>query len=190
MRRWEDRRAFFADEAGRDLEAGLDVRPCLVAMSREERLFVAFLRAYEREDALDALIELLALAAPLGADRLALSRSGRAWSLLDPVPPGVPGSQDLRQRVRVLVEVDDSRGASVTCGVVVPFHLEDGSVRWEAPMVVEESTSAVAAALALAVEGRGELAASDREIRRQARRCVRLGHLLGFAEPVFERLAL
>ncbi len=190
MRRWEDRRAFFADEARRDLEAGLDVRPCLVAMSQEERLFVAFLRAYEREDALHALIELLALAVLLGADRLALSRSGWARSLHEPVAPVVAGSGDRRQRVLVIEEVDAARDATVTCGVVVPFHLEDGAVRWEAPMAVEEATSAVTAALALAVAGREGPAAGDREIRRQARRCVRLGHLLGFAEPVFERLAL
>jgi hypothetical protein len=188
MQTWADRVVFLMEEACRDLETGLQVRPCLVAMAGDERLFVAFLRPFMRGEPMDPLIELLALAAPLGADRLALSISGRAWSLKDPLPPVLPGVGDLRQRVLTILEADGTDGSVLPRTTVVPFDLVSGGVHWGTPHVEEGEAGPISSALVLAVHHRRDFQADDREIRKQAARCSRLGHLLAFAEPVFDRL--
>lgn len=185
---WEDREAFLLGEARRDLEGNCEVRPCFLAMSGEHPLFVAFLRAYDKGGHLDPLIELVALAAPLDADRLAVSLAGRAWSLDDPVAPVVPGVGDLRQRVLLIDEVDGSGGQPASRSTAMPFELIDGAVRWGEPIRHDGQTGLVSAALALAVRQRRKLRAGDKEIRAQADRCLRLGHALAFAAPVHDRL--
>src|SRR5688572_44782 len=73
MQRWNDAESFLLAEAAADLTDSDDVSPCLVAFSGDELLLVAFLRSFAKGEYADPLIELLALTAPLGADRLALS---------------------------------------------------------------------------------------------------------------------
>lgn len=185
---WKDREAFLLNEASRDLEAGREVRPCFLAMAGECPLFVALLRAYDRGDHLGPLIELIALAAPLDADRLVVSLTGRAWSLHDPVVPMVPGVGDLRQRVLLIEEVDGTRGRPTSCSSATPYDLDGGTVRWGEPIRQAGETGLVSAALALAVRRRGRLQAGDDQIREQAERCLRLGHALALAGPVRDRL--
>ena len=188
MLHWEDREAFLLDEARRDLEAGCDVRPCLLAMTGAHPLFVAFFRAFDKGRHLEPLIELIALAAPLDADRLAVSLSGRAWSLRDPLPPVVAGVGDLRQRVVLIGTADASAERGEVTTTAVPFDLVGGAVRWGEPIREARATGMVSAALDLAVRERHRLRASDREIRAQVERCGRLGHLVGLAEPVHTRI--
>lgn len=188
MMQWKDREAFLLDEARQDLEAGCDVRPCLVAMAGDRPLFVAFLRAFDKGRHLKPLVELVALAAPLDADRLALSLSGRAWSLEDPLPPVVPGVGDLRQRVVVIESADASAGEAVLTSTAMPFDLADGRVGWGEPIREGGPTGMVSEVLGLAVRERHRLRACDAEIWKQFERCGRLGHLVGLAEPVYERL--
>jgi hypothetical protein len=87
---WDEVEQFMIAEAERDLEAGNEVRPCFAAFACEAPLVLAFLRPFPKGGYHDPLIELLALAAPLNADRLKLSLSGRAWSMDDPIPPVDP----------------------------------------------------------------------------------------------------
>ncbi|MPZ87441.1 MAG: hypothetical protein GEU81_05075 [Nitriliruptorales bacterium] len=188
MQTWEDRQGFLLDEARRDLEASQQVRPCLLAMAGARRLFIAFLRPFDRGRHLDALVELLALAAPLDADRLALSIPARAWSMNDPLPPVLPGLGDLRQRVLTILEADGSNGSETARSTLIPFDLDDNRVHWGDPHVTEGETGPVSSALLLTVRHRHELRAEDRDIRTQAARCVRLGHLVAFAEPLSQRL--
>jgi hypothetical protein len=188
MQAWEDRTAFLMDEARRDLEAGADVRPCFVALAGDQRLFLAFLRPFAQGEYLDPLVELIALAAPLGADRLAFSISGRAWSLDDPIPPVLPGVGDLRQRVLTIVEADGSSGSARPVTTGIPFDLVEGQVRWGTPFHGDDTVSAIPAALATAVRNRNEIRGTDREIRAQAERCVALGHLVALAGPIHARL--
>ena len=99
---WGDQPAFLTDLAVADLEAGMAVRATLVAFRGEQPLVLATLRPFASGAHHDAIIEVAALAWSLRADRVALSLSGRAWSLEDPVPPVVEGVGDLRQRVVVV----------------------------------------------------------------------------------------
>lgn len=70
-------------------------------------LFLALIRPYEKGNHLDPIREVLTLAEPLGADRLAFCSTGRAWSMHDPVPP-VCDEGDLRQRVVIVCQSDTS----------------------------------------------------------------------------------
>lgn len=186
--RWEDREAFLLNEACRDFREGSEIRPCFLAMAGDQPLFVAFLRPYEKGGHLGPLIEVIALAAPLDADRLAVSLSGRAWSLDDPVVPVIPGVGDLRQRVLLIEEADASSGQAIARSSALPYELEGRSVRWGEPVRHEGGSGIVSAALALAVRRRGRLRADDDQILAQAERCQRLGHLVALAAPVRDRL--
>ena len=188
---WNEVDEFLREEATADLEEAGDIRPSLVAFRGEEPLFVAFLRSFEKGRYADPIIELLALAGPLGADRLALSVGGRAWSLEDPIAPVLHGVGDLRQRVLCTISVDGAGGAITSEGSVHPFTLTaDGAVRWEPAVRSAAAETWIRGALELAVERRASLRASERDIRRQARRCAALGHLIAFADGVAQELGL
>ena len=190
MRKWNDTETYLLAEAGTDLAASDDVRPCLVAFAGDELLLVAFLRSFAKGEYADPLIELLALTAPLGTDRLALSIAGRAWSLDDPVIPAVAGVGDLRQRVLVIHRVDASGGTTTVTSALYPFTRDNRGVRWEAPLRQGGGEGWLVSALELAVERRESLAAPAAEIRRQARRCVDLGHALALTDGGAHRMGL
>lgn len=190
MQRWSEVSAFLLQEAAADLADRGDIRPCLVAFAGEEPLFVAFLRSFDKGKYADPVIELLALAAPLGADRIAISLGGRAWSLHDPIPPVIPGGGDLRQRVLCTVTADGAGADVEVCGTVHPFTVAAGEVAWGDPVAHDGGDGWIPSALRLTVAHRRSLAASRADIRRQARRCVALGHLVGLAEGVAEQLRI
>lgn len=190
MRQWDERRDFLLEEAAFDQEFGVDVRPGFLAYAGSHPLFVAFLRPFLKGQHMDAVIELLALAAPLDADRLAVSIGARAWSLDDPIPPVIPGVGDLRQRVLVIEEVDGSTGRARGCSLAYPWSLEGGRVRWSDPLESTDVTGPLGQMLRVAVARRRELSADTASIREQAERCARLGHLIALAEPVNDRLLL
>ncbi len=187
---WHDVRAFLLQQAREDLDGGADIRPCLVAFCGEQLLFVAFLRSFDEGAYADPIIELLALAAPLGADRLALSLPGRAWSLHDPVPPVVEGLGDLRQRVLCTITVDATAGDAGVSIVVRPFTRADADVVWGHPACSDDGEGWVVSALSLATQSRAALAASKADISCQARRCVALGHILALHDGVAKELGL
>jgi len=188
MMSWAHTEEFLLQQAADDLSAGLDVRPCLVAYDGDDALFVAFLRSFAKGAYADPVIELLALAGPLGADRLALSVGARAWSLDDPIPPVLDGEGDLRQRVVCITRAEAVAGAAEASCSMHPFTVESGTVAW-APVLREPGgVGWLPEALALAVEHRGAMRASRAQIRRQARRCVALGHLLALGDAGAERL--
>lgn len=190
MRRWEERRAYFLEEAARDVEAGEEVRPCLVAVAGEERLFLAFLRSFARGELFAAVVELLALAGPLGADRLALALPGRAWSLNDPVPPVLAGVADLRQRVLVIEEADGSCGPPRGGTLAVPYDVDGTSVRWGEPLGGGHWVGPLSGALAATIAARDRLHEPDPALRHRAARCVAAGHLLAVGPAVADRLGL
>src|SRR5687768_6452757 len=134
MQRWDDVEAFLLAEATADLTDGEDVAPCLVAFDSNELLLVAFLRSFAKGEYADPLIELMALTGPLGADRLALSIAGRAWSLDDPVVPVVPEVGDLRQRVLAVHRIDGTGPQTTATTALHPFTRVDGEPRWEPPV--------------------------------------------------------
>jgi hypothetical protein len=188
---WEERRAYLLTEARQDLEVAGEVRPCLLAFQGTAPLLVAYLRAHDHGRHLDALFEVLTVAAPLGADRLALSLAGRAWSLHDPIAPVIPGLGDLRQRVLCIEEAVTRRDRVHLSTAAIPYHqAEDGTVTWLPPIDSTGAISRVATTLAAALHHRGRLAAPPATIRRRALHCTALGHLLALATPAYDRLGL
>lgn len=190
MRAWNEVESYLIQEASADLAEGEDIRPCLVAFRDDEPLFVAFLRSFAKGEYLDPVIELLSLAAPLSANRIALSVGGRAWSLHDPVPPVADGLGDLRQRVLCVTLVHEVGATVEVMSVIVPFVRTDDDVTWEPALRDAGGEGWIPSALRLAVERRADMRASRRDIRRQAQRCVRLGHLLAVGEDVAADLGL
>lgn len=188
MPQWDDRHEFLREEARLDLEDCGEARPCLLAFAGPNPLLIAFLREFDKGEHLDALIEVLALVMPLGADRLALSISGRAWSLDDPVPPVVPGVGDLRQRMLIVQEADGSRGRPRLSSTGYAFDVVDGRVEWGESLSTEEETGPLVRILGISVAKRGRLRATDHQLREQAERCVDLGHMILAATPVLTRL--
>lgn len=186
--RWEDVEATMVGFAAEDLAQGRAITPLLAAFAGDHLRFFAFLRPFAKREHGDALVELLALAMPLDADRLGLSLSARVWSLDDPMPP-VSADGDLRQRALVCAFVDGSHGRPREDTVFHPYDLEDGDVRWHPPQRVGGGQGFVPAALTLAVRRRRQLRCDDAQILQQAERCVRLGHDLYLAPAVQHRLA-
>ncbi|CAN5856725.1 hypothetical protein BH20ACT7_BH20ACT7_14140 [soil metagenome] len=190
MRCWEDAEPFLIDRAAENLRAGDEVLPCLVAFAGDDRLLVAWLRAFAKGAYADPLTELLALAVPLGADRLAVSFGGRATSLADPVPPVCDGVGDLRQRVVCIERADACGQRAHPSSAMLAFDLVDGQVEWGQRLEHDGQTGWINAAMAAALQGRQRLQGTPRQIRKQARRCDRLGHQIVLAPAALTRLNL
>ena len=188
--RWEDAEQLLVQCAAGDLAAGGDIAPALVAFAGEHPRFLAWLRPFPAGGYRDPLIELLALAMPLDADRLMLSIAGRAWSMADPIPP-VTSDADLRQRALVIHSVDGAQGRPRTGSVLHPFDVpEGGDVRWGEARRLGAAEGWIVTALELAVRQRRRLPNALEDIRAQAERVVRLGHQLYLDPAVARHLAL
>lgn len=188
---WEDIDGFAVEVATLDLERCGAVEPLLVAYRGDEELFFAWLRPFAKGEYADPMIELLSLAMPLDADRLAFAAAGRVTSLDDPIPPVVPGA-DLRQRT-LAVEYADGAGRPVRqYSVLHPFELLSGRVIWKDAVRLDDGQGWIHGALGAAVGRRGQMVAgaTDADIRAQAERCAGLGHDLYLGVQVCERLGL
>jgi hypothetical protein len=190
VQRWREVEDFLLAEAARDLRGCGEIRPCLMAYAGEHPLFLAFLRPFPKGGYADPMVELMALAAPLDADRLALSMGGRAWSLLDPIPPILPDLGDLRQRVVVLQSADGASRRVRLDSRMFPYDLAHGEVRWGEALRYDGETGWMTGALRLAISQRHRIRGLPTQIRRQAERCVELGHLLALSPAVHDRLGL
>lgn len=191
MQQWDQMEAFIITEAERDLRVGEDARPCLTAFAGETPLLLAFVRPFAKGAYQQPLIELMALAAPLGADRLKFSITGRAWSLLDPIPPVDPDLGDLRQRVLTIESVDGRSEPPEGWSTILPYEVVDGAVHWAEAQRLTGGEGWIPAALRGTVQMRHAFAgARSEEIRAQVERCARLGHLVALGPSVAERLRL
>lgn len=178
--------------AAADLDLRTDhvARPRFVAARGDDPLFCAELRPFPDRCYQEPLVELMALAAPLGADRLAVATTGRLTSLDDPIPPVIPGVGDLRQRALVLHLADGNGHEAVGRSVLVPFTLEGGALRWEEPLEPGPAEGWIASAFAVMIDHRHELAAPTDVIREQAERCLGLGHVLALEHAIADRLGI
>lgn len=184
---WESLESELVALAHADLEEAGEVAPCLAAFAGDELLLLAFLRPFEQGRHMDAVIEVAALAVPLGADRLVLSISGRGWKLDDP-PPADANGHDARQRLLTVVTADASgNGEAATRASGWPFDVVNGHVRWGEPIAEEAEGPVVEALALLAAE---HMQADTDDLARQARRCVSLGHDLYLSEDVNARLGI
>ncbi len=194
MQRWDEVEQWLKEEAEADLLAGQDsARPCLAAYRGHEPLFVAFLRRFEKGRYHDAVIELLALAIPLQANQLAMSMTGRAWSLDDPIVP-VSEEGDLRQRVLMIESADSTSGAVESLSVIFPFEqtAPGAPLRWGDRIAHGGAQGWIPGALRIAVqpETHRRMHSTDADMRQQAARIQHLGHLLALAPSVSTRLRL
>lgn len=190
MERWDEVERFLVGEAEMDLKETGAVRPCLVGSRGDRGIVLAWLRGFKRGAYHAAFVELIALAVPLGVDRLAVSLGGRAWSLADPVPPVADGAGDLRQRVLLVHQVDGHRRRAETTTRIHPFSLRGGEIHWEEPLNPGPPEGWIPGALEVAIGQRHALQSDDETIREQAERCAALGHVLAFGEDVAGRLGL
>lgn len=190
MQTWNDVEPFLLDGAAEDLAVGPAIQPCFVAFRGDVALFFAILRDFAKGEYQEPMIELLALAGGLGADRLAVSFGGRAWSWHDPIPPVLPDGGDLRQRVLVLTFVDAAAAAVRRTSTVVPYDVHDGRVIWGEPLRHEAGEGWITEAMTVAVQRRDELTAATADVRAQALRCQELGHSLGLSPATMNELRL
>ncbi len=189
LRCWEDAEPFLVERAEENLLVNDEVHPCLLAFAGDHPLLVAWLRPFAKGAYADPITELLALAIPLGADRLAVSFGGRAMSLDDPLPP-VCELGDLRQRVLCIERAEASGLRIHAMSTMLAFDLLDGQIRWGQRLHHNGRTGWINAALAAALQGRRRLRAEAGQIREQALRCDRLGHRMVLAPAALARLDL
>ncbi|HVL98937.1 MAG TPA: hypothetical protein VM324_06580 [Egibacteraceae bacterium] len=189
--RWHDVERFTVQTATADLLGRGEVRPLLVGFMGEEQCVVAFLRGFPNGAYTDPIIEVLALAMALGADRLAFAAAGRLTSLDDPIPP-VTEDADLRQRALVVEYADGAGPTPLQHSCIHPFTLSSSGVVWDVTLHLTGGRGWIPDALRIAVSSGDQLAgeATDADIRSQAERCVTLGHDLALGPTVRARLGL
>ena len=158
-----------------------DPRPHLAAFAGDHACVLIGLRPFAPGAYQGPLVEAMALALPLGADRVSVALPGRAWSLDDPVVP-VSDDGDLRQRVLTQCTVDGHR--QVTPRVTMRLHpfdvgaTPDARLLWHDPLDPGPGEGWIPDALATlvaardSITGMGDLDA----VARQAARLDALGH--------------
>lgn len=191
---WNTVTTHLRDLAALDIARDGQVRPTLLAFDRDEFLGGIELRSAPDHDRDSPLIEAIALAVPLGADRLAFLAGGRAWSLDDPIPP-VSEDADLRQPIAIVLRVERRRnGEARTHSTLLPYARDPaGTVAFHDEQLLDDGGGEgwIARYLEVAVTHCGELGGDDPlDVGRQAVRLVRLGHgLLVPSAPRDPRLA-
>lgn len=169
---WADQADLLADLALIDLADG-QIRPTLSAFRDDDPLLLATLRPFPPAGYHDPIIEVGALAMALGADRLALSLSGRAWSTRDPIPPVLDDVGDLRQHVLV-VHLVDGTCAPPSQHTVIRAVTRGGRALAD-PLPESPGEGWVPRALACMVAER-DLQVRPADIADQLLRCEALGH--------------
>lgn len=168
-----------------------DPRPHLVAFAGDLAILLIGLRPFAPGAYQGPLVEALALALPLGADRVSVALPGRAWSLDDPVPP-VTEDADLRQRVLTQVTVDGhGRDTPEVATSLHPFHVAappDTGLVWQPTLDPGPGEGWIPEALVTLVAGRHRVAddVTADGLERQAVRLVRLGHELLTPQDVLD----
>lgn len=183
-RPWTHAATLLLATAADDLEAGATPAPTLAAYRGDEPLAVTTLRPFADGELLQALIEVFALLIPLGTDRVALSVTGRAWSLDDPIVP-TGDEVDLRARVVLLILADAHDGTCTTRTEIHPFEQDADGWCFGPPLEIGDhpADTGVDEALAALLNGRDDLAASttDQMIAAQLGRVLLLGHTIALA---------
>jgi hypothetical protein len=167
-----------------------DPRPHLVGFAGDAALVLIGLRPFGPGAYENPLIEAMALALPLGADRVSLAMPGRAWSMDDPVVP-VTEDGDLRQRVLTQVTVDGHGHAPTEVTMRLhPFDVVgDDRLAWHEALDPGPGEGWIADAMACMVAGRHDIGrdAEPDAITEQAVRLVLLGHEVLHPDPAAVR---
>lgn len=158
-----------------------DPAPHLLGYRGPALLTMIRLRPFDPGAYQGPLVEALALALPLGADRISVALAGRAWSLDNPVPPVAPGA-DLRQRVLTQVTVDGHGDERPQLRMTLhPFDTATaaGGILWRSPIDPGPGEGWIPDALVTLVAARHDVGGGDPtapQLGRQVRRLEELGH--------------
>ena len=158
-----------------------DPRPHLVGFAGGTALVLVGLRPFAPGAYQGPLVEALALALPLGCDRVSVALPGRAWSLQDPVVPVTDGA-DLRQRVLTQCSADGHRRERpIVTMRLHPFHVaatDDAGLVWDPALDPGPGEGWIPHALTTLVGARDDLGDDTGldDLVRQLVRLERLGH--------------
>ena len=159
-----------------------DPRPHLAGFVGDHACVLIGLRPFAPGAYQGPLVEAMALALPLGADRVSVALPGRAWSLDDPVVP-VSDHGDLRQRVLTQCTADGHRRQVPHVSMRLhPFDVEVGDTGpglvWHDALDPGPGEGWIPDALRTLVGARDEISRADdlEAIARQAARLHTLGH--------------
>jgi hypothetical protein len=196
--RWDEVELDLRVEATLALDGGGAPQPVLAAFRGPEPLGVAGLRPFAHDGLLTALVEIMALLLPLGADRVALALAGR------PEPQAGGAVRIVLSDAELAVE----RGALALLAISVeargpgpcrlrsrlhPLVREEGRWHWRPDDAadLDARSCEVTSALATLVDGRGTLADEDPaagRLHHQLARCLLRGHRVALAPGVAARL--
>lgn len=178
--------------ASADLDLRIDGEavPRFIAAEGERPLVIADVRPFPKGGYHEPLIELMALAVPMGADRVAVGITGRVTSLEDPIPPVIDGIGDLRQRVLIVELVDGHRQPARASSLLIPFDLRERDVSWREPLDPGPGVGWIPSALSLLVDHRHAMQVRPGDVLEQAERCAMLGHGLTFEAEAAARFGL
>jgi hypothetical protein len=187
---WSEAATTLLELADDDLALGADPAPRLLAFEGGTGVAVVGLRPFGDDDGVQALVEVLALLLPLGADRVALALPGRAWSMDDPIPPVTDGV-DLRTRVLLVTTVDGCQRPAALTVALHPFESRGPDRRWGPSVCPDDpGVSPIGHALRVLVDGRGALTEGEDDLRLAARfgHVLLRGHEVALAPPAARRL--
>jgi hypothetical protein len=168
MQNWDEVEGWLRDRAHEDvLERGA-IRPTLVAFAGARPLLIAGFRPFGPAQGAAALHELLAVALPLGADRLAVSFGGWSRVIDDPARA---------TREILLIAVAEGGLRPVPRCTLTPFDHHGYDVVWGQQITSDSAAGWLVRALAGALAGAPAAVAAD-DVVAQAQRCLALGHEL------------
>jgi hypothetical protein len=184
-RSWIDASAALLAFASDDLDSGGVPLPMLLAFEGDEPHAMVTLRPFEPDDLLQALVEVLSLLLPMGADRLACSLPTRG--------PAGPGHEfDVRHLL--LVMADGHLGPCRTTLTLRPGVSTAQGWQWDEPLEeLSMADTSLPAALSVLLDAREELVtgpSSELRLAAQLGRVLLLGHELIVAPSLARRLEL
>jgi hypothetical protein len=194
LERWDEVEVDLRVEMTLALDDGLPPRPLLVAFAGEQPVAVTQLRPFAQIDALQALIEVLALLLPLGTDRVALALPALACVPgPGPVPDEVGGTALVDGQLLVLVATaEGGAGKARLRGRLHPLQQREGRWHWLPQTTeIDPRSFALTDAVALLLERRASLRRRDLdagELQQQLARCLLLGHLVSLSDETADRL--
>jgi hypothetical protein len=178
MHRWEDVEWWLCHLAADDLRTTDHVRPTLVAFAGRRPLLLVRCRAFAAGEGAAAVREILDIAVPLGADRIAMSFGGSARQLHGPAPS--PAHDDPAVTRDVVVIAVTQRGddeIDTRCTLHYVERARAGSVI-AAPHPTSPVGGWLPAMLAEALAARPATPPSPEIIAAQAMYSITLGHVL------------
>ena len=186
MQHWHEVEHWLRELAWDDVVEEGAIRPALVAFAGERPLLLARWRPFERGGGHAALVELLSLAMPMGADRLAVSVGGNAWSHAahgggdrphaDRSGLDRPNPRDERRQVLMIAVADE--GSDRPRCTLTPFTLDQQGVHWGDPLVSDEVEGWLVDTLSAPRDAVPSVQAAVEDLAATAMRCVALGHEL------------